>query len=250
VSKLYLTLTVTLLMLAPGLCRADLIFGFYAGAGTWQNQTSGDVTSGPTDVDVEDDLGIDGELNNVYYLAVEHPLPGLPNVRVNYADVSVAGDNVLSRTIEFNGQVFDLSDAVSTDVALEQADTVFYYELLDNLLSLDLGIAARGLEGAFEVVSTTGFTRAEFQGIVPLLYGRVRADLPLTGLWVGGDAMGVAYSGNSLIDLNLQVGWESSPGFGAEAGWRTYSLDIEDLDDIDQAGIDIAGPYLALNYHF
>lgn len=250
-SKLYLTLTVPLLALAPALCRADMIFGIYAGAGTWQNQTSGEVTSGPTDVDVDDDLGLDDELNNVYYLAVEHPLPGLPNIRLNYADVAVTGDNVLSRTIEFNGQVFDVSDAVASDVAFEQADAVFYYEVLDNVLSLDLGMAARGLDGEFEVVSESGgVSRAEFQGVVPLLYGRLRADLPLTGLWVGGDAMGLAYDGNRLLDVNVQVGWESTLGFGAEAGWRRYRLEIEDLDDIDQAGIDLDGPYLALNYHF
>lgn len=250
-SKLYSTLTLALLALVPGLCRADLIFGVYAGAGTWLHETSGDATAGPTEVDLEQDLGLGDEQNNVYYFAVEHPLPGLPNLRLNYADVAVDGDNVLSRTIEFNGQVFDVADAVATDVAFEQADAVFYYEVLDNVLSLDLGMAARGLDGAVEVVSgTSGATRAEFRGVLPLLYGRFRADLPLTGFWVGGDAVGFAYEGNRLVDVNVQLGWQSTVGFGAEAGWRRYRLEIEELDDIDQAGVAVDGPYLALNYHF
>jgi len=58
VSKLYSTLTLALLALVPGLCRADLIFGVYAGAGTWLHETSGDATAGPTEVDLEQDLGL------------------------------------------------------------------------------------------------------------------------------------------------------------------------------------------------
>ena len=34
--------------------QADTLFGIYAGAGTWQQEYSGDVTSGISSVDIED----------------------------------------------------------------------------------------------------------------------------------------------------------------------------------------------------
>lgn len=101
-----------------------------------------------------------------------------------------------------------------------------------------------------EVASETDRGRADFDGVLPLLYGRARADLPLTGFWIGGDAMGLAYEGDRLLDLSAQVGWESPWGLGAEVGWRQFDLELDDVGDIDLAEIEISGPYAALNFHF
>ena len=238
------------LLTAPQNALADTFFGIYAGAGTWQQNYSGDLRSGISDIDVEDDLGLDDEMNNVLYLAVEHPVPVVPNVRVNYVDFSLDADSVLGRSIDFNGQIFPADTEVATDLDVMQGDAVFYYEVLDNVVSLDLGLGARYIDGTVELVTELAFSEAEFTAVIPMLYGRTRADLPFTGFWMGAEVMGMGYSDNNLIDANAQIGWESPFGLGAEAGWRLLSLDIDDLDDIDESGIDISGPYVALNYHF
>ena len=223
----------------------------YAGAGTWQQQYSGDVASGGvTDIDVERDLDIKDETNNMFYAGVEHGVPVLPNLRFNYVDVSGSGLNTLTRTVEFNGQVFSVSDEVASEVELTQADAVLYYEVLDNVVSLDVGIAARWVEGFVEVASSTDTARADFEGVLPLLYGRTRLDLPLTGLWLGGEVMGMAYDGHQLLDANAQIGWQSPLGLGAELGWRTFTMELDNFEDIDSADLAISGPYAALNVRF
>ena len=237
-------------MLGAGAAHGDTLFGIYAGAGMWQQEHSGDVASGGEAVDVEQDLDLEDENNNVFYVALEHGVPVLPNVRANYTEVSTSGENSLSRTITFSGQVFAVSEDVSSELEFTQADAIFYYELLDNVVSLDLGLAARWVEGHMEVSSDSGFGRADFEGVLPLLYARVRGDLPFTGLWVGADAMGLAYDGHKLLDASAQVGWESPIGLGAEIGWRQFNLDLDDFEDIDDAELDISGPYAALNFHF
>lgn len=234
---------------APLSVSADTLFGVYAGAGTWQQNYSGDIRSGVTDIDVEDDLGLDDESNSIFYVAVEHPVPVLPNVRVNYVDLSLGADNVLTRSIDFNGVIFPVDTAISTDLDVTQGDAVVYYEVLDNLVSLDLGLGARYMDGSVELVSEASFSEAEFTAVVPMLYGRTRADLPFSGFWMGAEVMGMGYSDNNLIDANAQIGWESPFGLGAEAGWRLLSLDIDDLDDFDESGINISGPYVAINFH-
>lgn len=238
------------LLLSASGARADTLFGVYAGAGTWQQSFSGGVASGGEEVDVEDDLDIGNDTNNVLYLAVEHGVPVLPNLRLNYSDVAGDGRNLLTRTVEFNGQVFTIAEQVASEVDLTQTDLVAYYEILDNTLSLDAGIAARWVDGDVEVASATDVAAAEFKGVLPLLYARARFDLPLTGLWAGAEAMGFAYSGHQLIDATAQIGWESPVGLGAELGWRTLRLELDSFDDIDGADIDISGPYAALNFHF
>jgi outer membrane protein len=229
---------------------ADTVFGVYAGAGTWQQNFSGDIRSGVSDIDVENDLGIKDDSNNVFYLALEHPLPVMPNLKMNYVDLSINGDSVLSRTIEFNDVVFPAGTALSSDVEIKQGDAIAYYELFDNYISLDIGIGARYMDGKIDLVSAGEYSNAEFTVIVPLLYGKARADLPLTGFWMAAEVMGMGYSNNNLVDATAQLGWESPIGFGAELGYRLLSLDVDDFDDVDKAAMDISGPYFALNYHF
>ena len=93
--------------------HADTLFGVYAGVGTWDQEYSGDVRSGASRVDVENDLAIADDDNIVLYFALEHGVPVLPNIRAQHFAIDVSGDNVLSRSIEFNGQTFTLADAVA-----------------------------------------------------------------------------------------------------------------------------------------
>lgn len=229
---------------------ADTILGVYAGVASWQQNVSGNVASGITDLDVEDDLGVDDDNNNMFYVALEHPVPMLPNVRVQHADITLGGDNALTRTIEFNGNSFTVAEQITTDIDLTQSDAVFYYEVLDNYLTLDLGLAARYVDGFVEVSSSTNNASAEFSGVIPMVYAQVRVDLPLTGFWVGGQAQGMAYDGNELLDANAQVGWESALGLGVEVGYRAFKLELDEFDEVDSAEIDIDGVYVGLNYHF
>ncbi len=249
VSTAATSLALGLAISAPNL-HADTLLGIYAGAGGWQQEFSGDVTSGVTEVDVENDLGVEDETNNVFYVAVEHGVPVLPNIRAHHFDIDMNGNNVLSRNIDFNGQTFTLSDTVVTEVDLSQSDAVMYYEVLDNVVSLDVGLAVSFLEGSISVANSTDSAAADFDEVVPMLYSRVRADLPFSGFWVGAEGQGVAYDGSSLLEFNTQVGWESSIGLGFEAGWRAVQLDLEEFDDVDSAELDITGPYASLNYHF
>ena len=106
------------------------------------------------------------------------------------------------------------------------------------------------LDGDVEIVSTAQTGRAEFKGVLPMAFVKARVDIPGTGLWLGAQAQGIGYDGDSMFDMTANIGWESKWGLGAEAGWRTVKLDLDDFDDITEANVDVDGPYLALNLHF
>ena len=229
---------------------ADTLFGVYGGVGTWRQELQGEIATGPIDINVQDDLALDDELNNVLYLAIEHPLPFVPNVRLNYTDLSLSGDSVLTRPIEFSNTVFNLSETVTTDIDVTQTDLVLYYELLDNVVSLDVGVSARWIDGEFAIMSFGQAAEAQFDVVIPTAYAKVRADLPFSGFWIGAELQASGYKGNQLLDANAQIGWESPLRLGAELGWRVFDFEVDDLGDIAQAGIDISGPYFAFNFHF
>ncbi|MFU8814883.1 MAG: TIGR04219 family outer membrane beta-barrel protein [Pseudomonadales bacterium] len=242
-------LAVTLTCAAVG-ARADTLFGVYAGAGAWAPNPSGNASSGGSEVDLERDLNLGKKRNNLAYLRLEHGVPILPNLRLNYTDVLTDGRNTLGRSIEFNDRQFLIAEQVSSKIDLTQIDAVAYYEVLDNIVSLDLGLTARWFDGEVEIASESDVARAEFTGVLPLLYARGELKLPFTGLWLGAEMQGIGYSGNRLLDGSAQFGWRSAFGLGAEVGWRMFELRLDDFDDIDSARMEFKGPYLALNYHF
>ena len=60
----------------------------------------------------------------------------------------------------------------------------------------------------------------------------------------------MGYDGNSVVEFNAQVGYESNLGLGLEAGYRSVRMELDAFDDVDSAEIDVSGPYAAINYHF
>lgn len=246
----FMSLLLTMLVFATTSAHADTVFGVYAGAGAWQQSYGGDIASGGADIDIEDDLGFDDDTTNFFYVAVEHPVPGLPNVRAQYSELDLDETTTLGQDIDFNGVSFPAGTSIGSVVDTTQVDAVLYYEVLDNVVSLDLGLAGRYIDGEIVVTSAIDTSPVEFEGVLPLLYGKARVDLPFSGFWMGAEVAGLGYDGNSLIDGNVVVGWESPWRLGVEAGWRTYRLEMDEFDDVDDADIDVSGPFVALNVHF
>ncbi len=244
------TLFFAVLSLSGFSAQADTVLGFYAGIGSWQQNYSGDIASSGTAIDIEDDLGLDDDTTNFFYAALEHPIPELPNVRLQYSELDLDQAATLNRDIDFNGIAFPAGTDVGTIVDVNQTDAAFYYEFLDNVVSLDLGIAVRYLNGEVVISSTVDSSPVDFKGLLPLLYGKARIDLPLSGLWLGAEVSGADLDGNSLIDGNLVLGWESPYRIGIEAGWRIYRLKLDDFDDVDSADVEVSGPFAAINVHF
>lgn len=245
-----------------GLCvttpaMADSVLGLYAGAGSFSFDVSGTFTdlqnSNSSEVDLEDDLGINGDTGNYYWLAIEHGVPVLPNVRLAYTSMQETGRNILRTEITYNGQTFAEDSLVVTDVDLSHTDLTLYYQLLDNWLNLDLGLTGRSFDGQFVTVGSNSFgsikATRDLNFIVPLVYGKLQIDLPVSGLYVGTEGNGIAYNGSHFYDVWLKAGYEFSFGLGLETGYRKLQLTLDDVESLN-TDITFDGHYFALSYHF
>ena len=126
------------------LAAADTIAGLYAGAGIWSAGPGGNI--GGTAVDV-DALGLSSETNAFVYVALEYPVPALPHVKLQHTRLSSRGEGLLSRRFRLDDVEFFAGETVSTELDLTHIDAVMYYELLDNVVSLDLGGTLRVFNG-------------------------------------------------------------------------------------------------------
>lgn len=234
-------------MLLPALAQADTILGWRMGANAWQQQYSGDVQSGPSKIDLEDDLGFDDETGYNLYLAFEHPIPLLPNVMLQHTKIDADATGDVTGFI-FDGNIY--TGEVRSSLDLTHTDATLYYELLDNWVNLDLGITGRRFENGVKITDvgtgTTGTLDIDY--VIPMIYAQARFDLPFTGLSLGVEGNGTAYDGDTLYDVKLNLAYEFALGLGIELGYRVFDLDYEDGDEI--ADVTIDGVYAGVVWNF
>ena len=242
-------LLVTALLTTASFAHAAPGLTIYGGGYTWDTELEGDVASGGANIDMQDELGFDETDQNVLYLGVEHVVPQLPNVRLRYIDLSDSASNIISNNFEFNGQTFVANTRVATDFDLEMIDGTFYYSPLNNAIKVDLGLTVRRMDGDLRLDGPTEGTSLSINETLPMLHGGVRAELPLSGLYVGGEVNAIAYDGNRMNDYSARVGWRSDYLLGLELGYSRMNIVLDDVDDLD-TDLDIGGPYLAISLSF
>lgn len=240
------------LVMAAPFASADVL-GVYAGAGQWQSDYSGQLGDTDNDIDVNK-LGLNESDNNYVYVAFEHPIPLIPNGRIQYTDLSSQQSALVDETFTLDGQTF-VPGEVESDVDLTHIDYTLYYELLDNWVSLDVGLTMRQFDGhvyaASELADATLIERnVTLDETLPMVYGKAQFDLPLTGFSVGVQGNVINYDDDSLSDLSANISYnfvESVLDLGIELGYRQMNLEIN--EDVT-ADVEVKGPYAAVKMHF
>lgn len=233
--------------LTTPLAMADTV-GAGASVSYWDSSLSGTATNKMDTVDVENDLNLDGDSNVNLTALVEHPVPVLPNVRLNYTLVEQSGNGRLGAGTGFGP--INSGVNVASDLDLEQLDLTLYYELLDNWVNLDAGLTARDLDGELIVREQTtngAVDRTEVSGVIPMVYASARFDLPFTGASVGVQGNGISFDGDSILDARA-YGQLDIAIVRLQAGYRRMDVDYEDGDEALDVTLD--GPYVSAGVDF
>ncbi len=227
---------------------ATPLFSVYGGVGSWSTEVSGDLGDSETDVN---DLGLGDESNNYIYVAFEHAVPFIPNVRLERSAISSSGDSVLTDAFVFGDSSFDAD--VATEIDITMTDAVLYYEIA----MVDFGLTFRQFDAEVSAVGTIEGTEEteseEVDGVLPMLYVQTKIDLPFTGLYVTGNANAISVDDKSIIDYRAAVGYGIEipviAEIGLELGYRAFEIDLG--DDEDFAGnIEFSGVYFGANVKF
>jgi len=226
---------------------ADTIFGIYAGAGSWQGEYSGSIGDPAASAG---ELGMDDNNTTYYYLAIEHPVPFLPNIKVQQNDIKSTQTTSLNDDFRLDDVTFPAGTTLRTDFDLSYTDATLYYEALDNWLNLDLGVTLRKYDGYLNADTALVSENVDVDLVLPLIYGKFQFDLPLTGFIAGFEGNYVGYDGNELFDYSAKIGYlfDSALDVGLEAGYRSITMNIDE-DDVT-TNLELKGPYIAALFHF
>ena len=215
--------------------QADVV-GFSLEAVYWAPEVSGSFNSdGDADIDISDDLGIDDPDDTSIVMRLEHPVPFLPNIRYQGISLDSDGREVLSGNVTFEGRTYNTGETLRTSLDLSHDDIVLYYEVLDNWVNLDIGIDVKSFDGEVSMVGSanTVTSSIDIDETIPLLYLSAKFDLPFTGYYLGVDISNISSGDGSVDDTTIRLGYESGSGFGLEGGVRQFSVELDDVDNLD-----------------
>ncbi len=219
--------------------QADIV-RVEAGVGMWQQDLTGTITNSGITV-TEDTLGLDTEEQVYAWAFVKHPVPVLPNLRLEYADV------------DFQGVVAGSNNQVS----LKQLDAILYYNILDNTFwtTVDIGLDVKQVDATFRS-DAIGLNENE-NLVLPAAYGRLRVEIPGTDIGLEGIAKYIKYKDTGLSDAEIKIDYtlvDILPvDVGLELGYRVQSIDIDasDFSGLStSADVDVDGVYFGATVRF
>lgn len=234
---------------------ADLL-RIEAGAGAW-------FQSPNTSMDYKTKVSLDGEDNSLgaeetdgyAWVLIKHPIPIIPNLRLEYVGISSAGE------AEGKFKFFPISLPAKTDSTIEmnQFDIIPYYNMLDNTLwmTLDIGIDIKVIDSVYTAKPIQGFDTLNYEektsSIIPLLYLRTRVEIPTTNIGLEADIKYITYNDSELVDFRAKVDYvfDSVPVIqpGVEIGYRVQKMN-EVTDENLKIDLDFSGVYAGVTLRF
>ena len=186
--------------------HADTLLGLYAGV-------DGIVNTGESN-----NISADNEVVGSYYLAFEHPVPFLPNAKLRYTKLDQSAANA------------DFLDAIG------------YFEVLDNIVSLDVGLGAKRVNAS----------NANIDKTIPAVYASAGGKLPFTGLSAKAEVFVGKGIDADFTDANAEIKYNFIENLaidlGLKAGYRIMTVNVDKSGT--SSDIKVQGPYLGLEAHF
>lgn len=216
----------TALCLASVNVSAAMVLGFGAEVDYYNPTASGDFNYKTTKTHFNNESQSGYQIG----LYLEHPVPVLPNIRVDLTpEFSFSGSNGVGGT---------------NKVSFDQSDITPYYEILDNVVDLDIGVTFKVLDGKVE-----GLLNQEFSEVIPMAYLGAGIDFVGTGLRIAGDVKYIEYDGDSLSDSRIKAVWNINKMVQVQGGYRYETLKINDRYDMN-SNVVIEGPFIGMGVTF
>ncbi len=218
-----------------GSAQADTLLGLYIGGQVWANEASGSFSEGNVDQAV---FEFNDENQGSFYVAFEHPIPLIPNIKIASTTLDTVGGTELSSSFTFDDEIFTANSTLETTLDASFVDYTLYYEVLDNdLLTFDFGITARDLDASINVVEAQSKLQGDVgaSGIIPMAYVNTIIGLPFTGLNIFAEANFISYDDQTVYDAQVGISYaildNIAVDFEVTLGYRTMKMELNDLDN-------------------
>ncbi len=233
------------------IAQADTILGVYGEANYWSATVDGDFGNSSTGGFYASLPGGDSdhEEHPILSASFEHPVPLIPNVWVRQNNLDFANTASLNSATSVGGSSFNTLSPVVYGMDYSHTDAALYYEILDNWLTLDLGVAAKKLDFDFSIQQGSTIYRTDNTSTIPMLYAKAAFEFPMTGLEASAQVMAISFEDDSVNDANIDLGYKFNDWFKAQVGYRRMEIDVATAN-VPYSKVTIDGVYAGLTGHF
>ena len=246
-------LATSLALVLSNSAHADSLLGLYIGGQIWANQADGVFGEGETD---QAAFNFDDQNQGNYFVALEHPIPLIPNVKLASTTLDTIGGTTITTSFTIGGETYEADATLDTTFDTSYVDYTFYYELFDNdLFTFDFGLTARDLDSKIGIVEPATLKSSDLSvsGIVPLFYVNTVFGLPFTGFNVFAEANFLSYDDNTIYDYQVGVSYALLDNLAVDLdltlGYRGLKLELNDLDDL-YSDLTFQGVFAGATVHF
>lgn len=209
--------------------QAATVVGFKVGGDYWKADTNGTFAERGRS---QQEFNYDSSSQGSIWVAVEHPIPLVPNVKIRQNSLDADG-KMSDADFIFNDHKFQGN--VSTKTDLSNTDFVLYYEILDNdIVSLDLGAAYKLMDGEFRVADAGHPESKAIDSGIVMGYIDAQVGIPGIGLYGFTDIM-MGVDETSVYDYSLGLGWNfdgTALDYRIRAGYRDFKFDVNGFDGV------------------
>ncbi len=233
---------------------ADELLSFKAGYLTLNPEGKAAVSENAiagTIVDLEGDLALDGD--DSYFAEAAFQFADF-RLFAAYLPINFSGENLLTQSVNFNGETFAANSRVKTDVEIniyEAGLAWFMINLDDTPLRVQFGpeISAKYVDVSIDLQNVFSSQSASDSAhvAVPSVGARLRVGVA-DYLGVIGRIGYMEYNDNSFMDVDAQVEFSPLPLVGLYAGYRYLDIDVNESDVFIDATF--SGPYAGAMVRF
>lgn len=238
---------------------ADTLLGLYIGGSVWQTETEGSFGQATGPSASQQNFNYKDQTNGNYYIALEHPIPLVPNIKFSSTDIATTGTTTLSGDFLFGNTTFDDTTSATTDLDISYVDYTFYYEVFDNgIFSFDMGLTARDFDGIVAVTGTDTSNAAQSEelkpsGIIPMIYVATNIGIPSTDFSVFAEGNLLSMDDHTVYDYQAGVSYavldNMAVDFNLTLGYRAVKVELDDLDSLSTV-LDYKGLFAGAVVHF
>lgn len=222
----------------------------------WIVDTSGTVHSDGTSIDLRSDLGFEQQIATFTGKLVFKPRRR-QRIFIEGTPLSGSGTNTVNRSITYHGQVFNVSDTVSSSVDLTMLLVGYQYDIISNRYG-HLGVSVSGayLNGTGTLTSLTANTTSSSSQQIGLpIAGAEFRVFPIPGhkwLDLDGGVRGMAYgSYGHYVEGNGNVAIWLANHFSLAAGYRRIDTQLQNNDNpLTSSGLNVSlrGPIFSAGF--
>jgi len=238
---------------------AGMLLDVSGGGGLWFVAPSGDFKYNSADnTKITDALGSSSNAQPYIYADVNHFIPFVPNVNLNYQALSF-GKTADLANVKFGDKTFSANTKTSVD--LSQTDILLYWNvpliktLTAGVAKIEWGIDYKMFSGQMKLQNKVDNQKAKLDFGLPMVYLGGGVDIPFAPIELNAKLKGISYKSSSIFDIDAKISYKAFSAalidFKIDGGYKLQSYKLsKDLTNSISSDFSFGGPFVGISAKF